>query len=314
MTRLIARRLALVPPLLLLITVIAFGLLTLVPGDPAVQIAGEFASPDQVARIRGELGLDRSWLQRYVSWVAGVVSGDLGRSPLSGVEVSTQLVQRLPATLSLVGGALLLAVVVGVPSGALAGWRPGGAADRLVLLGSTISVAVPVFVAGPALVLLLALGAGLVPATGYVPVGEGVAAWAHHMILPAAVLSMTSVAEIARQTRESVLRTASMEHVALARANGLADGRILRRHVVRNSLIPVVTVIGLQLGRLFSLSVLVEQVFNIPGLGSRLVTAAFENDLPFIQGLVLVLGGVIVLVNAAVDISYGWINPKVRLT
>lgn len=312
MLGLVARRLLKVVPLLFLVTIIAFGLLNLVPGDPAVQIAGEFATPEQIERIRDDLGLDRPWLERYGDWLGSAIQGDLGESLFAPVAVRTQLWQRLPATVSLIGWSLGLSVVIGIPAGTIAGWREGSRVDRVLTIFTTIGVAIPVFVSGLVLSLVIGLKLGWLPATGYVAVTENPWQWVRHLLLPAFALSLTGAAEIARQTRAGVIEVKKQDFVRSARANGLRVRQVLGRHTLKNAMIPVVTVVGLQIGRMFGLSVLVERIFNIPGLGSRLITAVFENDVPFIQGTVLVLGVVIVLVNAAVDVSYGYFNPRIR--
>lgn len=301
-----------VVPLLLLVTIIAFGLLNLVPGDPAVQIAGEFATPEQVEQIRADLGLDRPWLTRYFDWLGGAVRGDLGDSLFAPVSVRTQLWQRLPVTISLIGWSLVLSALIGIPAGTMAGWREGSRLDRLLTVFTTVGVAIPVFVSGLVLALLIGIKLGWLPATGYVSLTESPWQWTKHLLLPAIALALTGAAEIARQTRAGVIQVKKQDFVRSGRANGLRTRQILGRHTLKNAMIPVVTVVGLQISRMFGLSVIVEQIFNIPGLGSRLITAVFENDVPFIQGTVLVLGVVIVLVNAMVDISYGYFNPRIR--
>jgi len=312
MLGLVARRLLKVVPLLLLVTLIAFGLLNLVPGDPAVQIAGEFATEIQIEQIREDLGLERPWLTRYGDWLGDAVRGDLGVSLFSGVPVSDQLFQRLPATISLIVWSLALSALIGIPAGTIAGWREGSWLDRFLTMGTTIGVAIPVFVSGLLLALVVGLKLRWLPATGYVALTESPWGWARHMMLPSVALALTGAAEIARQTRASVIGVKKQDYVRVARANGLRVRQVLGRHVIKNAMIPVVTVVGLQVGRLFGLSIFVEQIFNVPGLGSRLITAVFENDVPFIQGTVLLLGAVIVLVNAGIDISYGYFNPRVR--
>lgn len=312
MLRLAARRLLKVIPLLLLVSFISFGLLNLVPGDPAVQIAGEFATEEQIEDIRAGLGLDRPWPVRYASWLGDAVRGDFGVSLFSKVSVATQIWDRLPATLSLIGLSLAISALIGVPAGTFAGWREGTVLDRFLTMGTTVGVAVPVFVAAPVLVLIFGIKLDWLPATGYVPITANPLDWARSLMLPAIALALTGAAEIARQTRAGVIDVKKQDFVRTAQANGLATWQVLGKHTLKNAMIPVITVIGLQIGRLFGLSVLIEQIFNIPGLGSRLIAAVFENDVPFIQGTVLILGTVIVLVNAAVDISYGYFNPRVR--
>ena len=312
MLRLAARRLLKVIPLLVLVSFVSFGLLNLVPGDPAVQIAGEYATDEQIAAIRIDLGLDRPWPARYSSWLGDAVRGDFGASLFSKVSVRSQILDRLGATVSLIGMALVVSALIGVPAGTFAGWREGSALDRFLTVGTTVGVAVPVFVAAPILILIFGLKLKWLPATGYVAITENPIDWVQGLVLPASALALTGAAEIARQTRAGVIDVKKQDFVRTAQANGLATWQVLGKHTLKNAMIPVITVIGLQIGRLFGLSVLIEQLFNIPGLGSRLVTAVFENDVPFIQGTVLILGTVIVLVNAAVDISYGYFNPRVR--
>ena len=312
MLRLAARRLLKVIPLLVLVSFVSFGLLNLVPGDPAVQIAGEYATDEQIAAIRIDLGLDRPWPVRYASWLGDAVRGDFGASLFSKVSVGSQILDRLGATVSLIGMALVVSALIGVPAGTFAGWWEGSALDRFLTIGTTVGVAVPVFVAAPILILIFGLKLQWLPATGYVAITENPIDWVQGLVLPASALALTGAAEIARQTRAGVIDVKKQDFVRTARANGLATWQVLGKHTLKNAMIPVITVIGLQIGRLFGLSVLIEQLFNIPGLGSRLVTAVFENDVPFIQGTVLILGTVIVLVNAAVDISYGYFNPRVR--
>lgn len=312
MFRVAARRLIRVIPLLFLVTIIAYGLLALTPGDPAVQLAGEFATDDQIEHIRNELRLDRPWLSQYASWLNQAVRGDLGESVFSGVSVWEQIEQRLPATLSLIGTAIVLSAGVGIPVGAIAGWRSGSFADRVLTVAATVGVALPVFVTGVFMVLVFALKLKILPATGFVPITENPWQWARHLVLPASALALTGAGEIARQTRAAVIDVKQRDFVRVAIANGLPTRDVLGRITLKNAMIPVVTVVGLQVGRMFGLSVLIENIFNIPGIGSRLVTATFENDIPFIQGTVLVLGFTIVIINALVDISYGYFNPQVR--
>ena len=312
MTRVAARRLLKVVPLLLLVSIIAFGLLSLVPGDPAVQIAGEFATEEQIEQIRTDLGLDRPWIVQYGDWLGGAIRGDLGTSPFSGVAVSTQIWQRLPTTVSLLGWALAISVLIGIPAGMIAGWRQGSLPDRVLTTSTSVGVAIPVFVSGLVLALVVGLKLQWLPATGYVGLTENPVDWARHLILPALALALTGAAEIARQTRAGIIQVKGQDYVRTARASGLTTRQVLGRHTLKNAMIPVVTVVGLQIGRLFGLSVLIEQIFNIPGMGSRLVTAVFENDVPYIQGTVLLVGLAIILVSVVVDLSYGYFNPRVR--
>ncbi len=312
MLRLVLRRLLALVPLLLIVTLIVWGLLLLIPGDPALSIVGNDATPDQVAAIRTELGLDDPGYVRYGRWLGGVVQGDLGTSLFTSYEVSDAIRDRLPVTMSLVGTAFVLAVVIGIPSGILAARRRGRLVDRMLTVGTSVGVAVPNFWLGLVLITFFSLRWGWFPSGGYVPFTEDPVDWAYHIALPTITLALAAAAEIGRQTRAGMVDVLEQDFVRTHRAKGMSERQIMTKYALKSAMMPVVTVSGLQIARLFGLSTLVEQIFNMPGVGQLAIDAVFKRDIPVIQGVVLLVTVVVVFANLAVDVSYGYLNPKVR--
>jgi peptide/nickel transport system permease protein len=310
--RLIVRRLLALIPLLFIVTLIVWGLLLIVPGDPALAIVGNDATPEQVAAIRSELGLDDPGYVRYFRWLGDVLQGDLGTSLFTSYEVSDAIKDRLPVTISLVGTSFVLAVLIGLPSGILAARRRGSLVDRILTVGTSIGVAVPNFWLGLVLITFFSLRWGWFPSGGYVPFTEDPLDWAYHLALPAITLALAAAAEIGRQTRAGMVDVLEQDFVRTHRAKGLSERQIVSKYALKSALMPVVTVSGLQVARLFGLSTLVEQIFNMPGVGQLAIDAVFKRDIPVIQGVVLLVTVVVVFVNLIVDISYGYLNPKVR--
>ena len=311
MTAYLARRAAALVPVLLVVTVVAFGLVLLLPGDPAVAVLGESASPEQLAALRGQLGLDDPVHVRYVEWLGNAATGDLGTSLFTPYAVSEAIGTRLPATVSLIAAAMVLSVVVGVAAGAWTGYRASRGRDRFSLLLMSAGMAIPNFWLGLVLLLVFALQLDVLPATGYVAASSDPTGWALHLVLPATTLALAGAAELARQTRSSVIESLDRDYVRVLRAKGLGELAVLR-HALRNALVPVTTVAGLQFSRLVGLSVIVERVFDIPGLGSLMVESVFRRDVPMIQGVVIVVTVGVLAVNLLIDVSYGWIDPRVR--
>lgn len=311
LTRII-RRLGVSVVSVLVVSVVVFLLMQLAPGDAAEVIAGDQATHEQVDATRDRLGLDRPLVEQYVSWLGGAVQGDFGTSLYSDRSVAESLWQAAPATLSITFAALMLAAVVGVTAGAVAGLRQGAWVDRVVSLLSTVGVAMPSFWVGLTLVAVFALRNPWLPATGYAPISEGVGAWLRHITLPAVALGLATMAEVARQTRGGVVDVMAKPYIRAARARGASSGWLIRHHVLRNAAIPVVTVFGLQAARLLGGVVVIEAVFGISGLGTLAVGAVVRQDYPVVQAYVLVAAVVVIAVNLIVDTSYGWINPKVR--
>jgi peptide/nickel transport system permease protein len=311
--RLVVRRLLSLVPLLFVVSVLVFGLIVLLPGDRAQAIAGDDATPEQVAEVRQSLGLDRPVVVQYGYWVGKVARGDLGTSVFVNYKVTDAIRSRAPVTISLIGAGMALSLLVGIPLGTLAGSRPGSRLDRFVTLGSAGGVAVPNFWLGLLLLLLFTSVFTWLPATGYVGLATSPVEWLRHLALPAITLGAAGAAEIVFQTRAGVAGVLQQDYIRTLRSTGLPERTIVAKHALKNAMVPVVTVAGLQISRLFGFSVIVERIFGLPGIGSLAVEAVFKRDVPVIQGVVLVVTVVILLTNLLVDISYGWFNPKMRV-
>lgn len=295
-----------------LVSVLAFLMVHLVPGDAADMIAGEGSTEEQVAAIRAQLGLDQPVLQQYLSWTGRVLSGDLGSSVFSQTPVTELMLEAAPVTLSLAGVAMVIAIVLGVPAGAIAARRPGGWLDGIVSSVATLSLAMPNFWVAMILVSLFAIANPWLPATGYADFEDGVGVWLSHVILPAAALGLHSAGELARHTRGAAADVFTHPYIRSARARGASGWWLVRHHVLRNASIPVLTILGLQIGRLLAGVIVVEAVAGMNGIGTVAVTAISRRDFPVIQGYVLFCAVVIVCVSLLVDLAYTWINPKVR--
>lgn len=308
----IARRIGALLLVVWLVHLLTFALIRLVPGDAAELVAGERATQEQVDAIRTGLGLNDPLLVQYGESLGGLLTGDFGQSLFSGQPVSDMLQRAAPATLSIALVALVLAVLFGVSGGVLAGLRQGGWLDRAVSTVAALGIAMPSFWVGMVLVTFFALVNPWFPATAYEPLSEGVGPWLRHILLPAVALSLAVGAEIVRHTRGGVVDVLERPYIRTARARGASGAWLVRKHVLRNAAIPVVTVVGLQTGRLLGGTVVVEAVFGISGLGSLAIDAVLQRDYPVIQGYVILSALVVVLANLLVDLAYGRINPKVR--
>jgi peptide/nickel transport system permease protein len=311
-TRIVVRRLALAVPLLLVVSALSFLLLSLAPGDAANQILGPHATADQYAALRRSLGLNLPLYDQYWHWLRHALTGDLGTSLITGQPVIQAIWQRFPVTLSLIVGSLLVTIVIGVGLGvfsAIRGGRIGKLADGLSLVG----YALPSFWVGAELIALFAVKLTWFPATGYVPPSQSPVEWLHSLVLPVFALSLYGIAVTARQAREAMLGALASEHIRIAWANGLPARSIFFRHALRNASIPVLTVLGLVAVALLGGAVFVENVFALPGLGSLVVNAATQGDLPVVQGVAVYLTVFVVLINLLIDLAYSWLNPKVRV-
>jgi len=309
-TRQIANRLGTLVLLLWLVSLAVFGLTYLIPGDPALTLLGDSATPAQTASLRAALGLDEPFFTRYWNWTWDVLHGDLGTSLFNSSSVTGALTSRISLTVSLVVGALIVSVVVGTLVGVAAGSRPGSLLDRALLFVSSVGIALPNFWLGILLVTLLGVTFRVFPTGGYVPFGHSPTQWLSHLVLPVVTLAAGGAAEIARQARASMMDTLQLDFVRTLHAKGVRPEVVLFKHALRSAMVPVVTVAGLQVSRLFGLSLLIESVFAIPGVGSLLIKAVFDRDIPVVQGAVLLATVVVVVVNLLVDLSYGWLNPK----
>lgn len=312
MLRVVVGRLVSAVPLILLITVGTFCLGLLMPGDQAYAIAGENATPEQVQQIRRDLDLDEAAPVRFVSWLGDAVTGDLGVSAATRRPVWDELVRRWPVTASLAVSALLLSFLLGIPIGIVQGMRPGSKADKALLGVVSLGLATPNFWLATMLVFLLAVEVNWLPAMGYVPIEQDPVEWARHIFLPALTLSFVGAAEIARQLRTGLIGVMEEDYIRAAGARGLTP-RAITKHALRNASLPALTIVGLRVGYLLAGSVIIERIFQLPGLGQYTLAAVQDRDFPVVQGVVLAIAVIIVTVNLAVDLLYYWLNPKVRL-
>ncbi|MGI4982682.1 MAG: ABC transporter permease [Janthinobacterium lividum] len=307
----ILRRLLSAIPVMLFVAFFVFSLLDLAPGDPAALVAGENATPDDIARIRTTLGLDEPFLTRFAHWVVRLLHGDLGTSLFTGQPVAHMIAQRLEPTFSLMILTLMLSVAIAVPAGAWAAWRHNRLNDRLIMLGAVFSFSLPAFVVGYLLAWVFGLTLHWLPVQGYVPLDQGVWASLRTLVLPALALGCVYVGLITRFTRATLIETLSQDYIRTARAKGLGNRKILFRHALKNAAVPIVTVIGSGVALLISGTVVTETVFSIPGLGRLTVDAILRRDYPIIQGVILLFSFLYVLVNLAVDLLYTVFDPRI---
>ncbi|MCF7550524.1 ABC transporter permease [Pseudonocardia sp. WMMC193] len=299
-------------PLLFLVSLGVFALVLMIPGDPAITIAGENATEAQIEATRERLGLNDPLLVQYAGWAGNALTGDLGSSLFSNESVVGAIAGRFPVTLSVTFAAMVIALLIAVPAGIVAALRRGRWQDRAATLFASVGISLPNFWVGILLIMAFALAFPIFPAVGYTPLSEGVGPWVVGLVLPGITLGTTLAAEITRQLRGSLSDTLQKDFIRTARANGLRPGAVIGRHGLKNAAVPVVTVLGFQIGFLLGGSVIVERVFGLPGLGDLAIRAVLQRDIPMIQGIVVVAALIVMLVNLVVDLSYGWLNPKVR--
>ena len=316
MLRFLMQRLLALVPVLFTVAVIVFLILRLTPGDPAAVIAGNNATNEDIDRIREQLGLTRPLLTQFMIWLGNVVQGDLGYSFYLNKPVTELIAQRIEPTLSLAAGTMLLAVLVAVPLGTLAAWRMGGWLDRILSGFAVAGFSVPVFVIGYVLIYVFAIELQWLPVQGYRRLfgdsSQGLGAWAYQLVLPWCSLATIYVALIARVTRASVSEALTEDYIRTARAKGITEQMVLLRHALANAAVPIVTVIGIGIALLIGGVVVTETVYAIPGLGSLTVDAVLNRDFPVIQGVVLFFSLLYVLINLLVDLSYLWLDPRIR--
>ena len=308
----VARRLSAIVPVWLVVASVVFVLVRLVPGDPALLIAGTDSSLEQVAEIRASLGLDLPVHRQYARWFGGVVRGDLGRSLFSKEPVLSDLLERVPVSLQLALAATLVSVLIAIPAGVLAASRRNVGTEALFAAVTMTGICIPSFVMGLLLMLVLSAWLGWFPIRGYQPLSEGVLVWARYMVLPAIAYGTIQAAGIARMTRATLLEVLSEDFIRTARAKGLGGWIVLFKHALRNALIPVVTLIGLNIGVLFTGAVVIETLFGLPGLGAFLVQGILKRDYPIVQGAILFIATFLVLLNLAVDLLYAVLDPRLR--
>jgi peptide/nickel transport system permease protein len=296
-----------------MVSMAVFALSNLLPGDPAVALAGENATDDVINAIRRQLGYDRPWIVQYLVWFGNVIKWDFGQSLFMGASVTSLIVDRVPPTLSLTIFAISVAIVIGILTGLLAATHRGRPTDKLITLLSTLGIATPNFWMGMLLIIVLSFQFNLLPATGYTAFFDSPREWLMHIILPGAALGMPLAAELQRQTRSSISDVLSQDYIRTARAQGLSRAEVLWKRALKNGSGPLLTVIGFQIAILMGGSVVVEKVFSIPGLGTLMIEAVMSKDLPVIQGVVLINATFVIVINLFTDLSYKLLNPKVRI-
>lgn len=300
----VARRLLLAIPTLFGVLVVVFLLLYIAPGDPVMEMVGERADAETIARLRAELRLDDPVPVQFAHYAGGVIRGDLGTSYITGRPIARDILERFPKTLQLATAAMLLAASLGVTIGVLSSRRPGSAFDRLAMGGAYLGISFPVYWVGLILILVFAVTLRWLPPSGFGRV--------EYLVLPALALGTRSIAFLARMTRSAMLEVLGSDFIRTARAKGLRERVVLGRHALRNALIPIITVLGLDFGYYLTGSILTETIFSWPGIGRYVVNAIARRDLPAIQGSVLFLSVVFVLVNLVTDLLYAKADPRVR--
>ena len=294
------------------VTFVVFMIMQIVPGDPARVVLGPYANDESVAGLRERLGLNRPFLEQYVSWLGGVVIGDFGQSLLNGQEVAPQLWGRVGPTFELALVSLLVGLAIAFPVGMVSALKPGSAIDIIATLFSQIGVSVPTFWMGILLVIVFALNLGWLPPSGYTPITEDPGDWLAHIVLPAFTAGFVSASIQTRFIRSAMLDVLSANYVQTARAKGLAERRVIVTHALSNALINIVTIIGLQITALFSGIVIVEVVFSWPGLGRLALNAVLERDYPLLQGAVFVVALMVTIVNLFIDLLYFFLDPRIE--
>ncbi len=312
LTRYAIERLVLLLPVLFGTSLIIFFLLRLVPGDPAMVIMGLRATPEGLAVIREDLGLNLPIHEQYLLWIGNLLQGDLGQDYRSHVAVTQLLKDRLPVTIELTLLSLLMAVALAIPLGVRAAVRPRGAADNSAQLLGLLGISIPDFWLGIMLILALSLGLGLFPSSGYVPLSESILGNLRSFFLPSLTLAVGLAAVLVRVTRSAMLEVLDQNYIRFLHAKGLRHRLVIYKHALRNAGIPIITVIGLQFGYLLGGAVIVEEVFSLPGVGRLIISATLERNYPVVQAGMLVVALMFILVNLVTDLLYAALNPKIR--
>ena len=299
---------------LLGVSIVVFALMQFVPGDPVRVALGTRFDEELYNTLRERMGLDRPLVEQYVSWLGGALTGDLGVSFRNGQPVTTLILERLPGTITLAFAALFIALLVALPAGIISAVRSGSALDYAVSTASQVGISLPDFWAGVMYILLFSLALGWLPSSGFTPIGESFVGWLRHLILPALTVGLISGSIITRFVRSAVLEALNQDYVLTGRAKGLSEWQIVRRHVLPNAWIPIVTVVGLQLGFLLGGVVVTEVIFAWPGLGRLALTAVKDRDFTVLQGAVLYIAFMFLAINLIVDAIYATLDPRVRVS
>ncbi len=309
----ILRRVLATIPVMVVVALFVFLMLRLAPGDPAAVIAGDYATAEDIVRIRESLGLNESIPRQFLTWVGSLARGDLGTSIFTKLPVTTLIGQRLEPTIMLTITTIIFTILVAVPLGTLAAWRSGSLIDRAVMFFSVAGFSVPVFVLGYILIYVVSMQLKWLPVQGYKSLFvDGFIPFARHIILPTVTLSVIFIALVARMTRASVMEVLQEDYIRTARAKGQSEFKVLLRHALRNAAVPIVTVIGLGIALLIGGVVVTESVYNIPGLGRLVLDAVLKRDYPIIQGLILLFSFVYIMINLLIDLAYTLFDPRIR--
>ena len=309
----LVRRIATIVPTLVFVSMLIFGLQQLLPGDPAIVLAGEDQDPSVVAYLRAKLHLDEPLPVRYLYWITGVLQGDLGESMRLQKPVLALILEKLPVTLELAGMAILIALAIGIPAGIISAIKRNSAWDYAANIIALWGLSTPNFWLGIMLILLFSVTLGWLPASGFVSPFEDLQANLASLIMPAFVLGNAIAAVLMRHTRSAMLQVLSSDYVRTARAKGLPERSVILIHALRNALIPIITLGALELGTLLSGAVLTEQVFTIPGFGKLIVDAVFNRDYAVVQGVVLFTATAYIVLNLLADVAYVIVNPQIRV-
>ena len=312
MRRMAGLRIAQAIPVMFFVAILTFMLMHLLPGDPAVLIAGDGASPEAIAQVRRDLGLDRPLLEQLWLWIADLLRGDFGRSLMLNQSVASAVVERLPVTLSLAAIAFVITLPIGIALGILAACFRDSWIDTAVMALALVGVSVPNFWIAILSVILFSVTLGWLPSAGYAPMADGFGPWLAALIQPAAVLALFQIGFLARMTRSEMLEVLDQDYIRTARAKGVSEASAILKHAFRNTLVSVVTVSGYIFSLLIGGSVVVEQIFALPGIGRLLVQAIMARDYPVVQGTMLLLGFAFVLINVLIDLIYTAVDPRVR--
>ncbi len=308
----VVRRLIETVVVLVLVSFIAFSLLHITPGDPALFILGDTATPERIQALRQELWLDQPLYVQYARWATNLLQGNLGNSIVFRESVAKLFAVRLPITFHLGIVALFLSILVSIPAGILSAVRRGGWLDSIINVSANLAMAVPIFWLGILGIYFFALNLRWLPVQGYTAPTDDFWLSTRQLVMPAICLALVPLASLTRQTRSSMLEVIRQDYIRTARSKGLSEWQVITEHALKNAIIPVVTLLGMQLRNLVGGAILVEQVFNIPGMGRLLVSGVFGKDYILVQGMVMIVGVVVALANLAVDISYGYIDPRIR--
>ena len=312
MGRIILRRLSSAIPILAIVSLLTFAMIHLIPGDPAAAIAGLSATPDQIATIRGDLGLDKPLTTQLVQWYAAMFRGDLGRSLLLGQPVVQATMDRLPVTLALSLYALVITLVIGLGTGIIAALRQNTWVDQVAMVVAMIGISLPNFYLGLLMIIVFAVKLGWLPSGGYVAFTDDPLRWLATSTMPAISLALLLAGLLARITRSTMLEVLRQDYIRTARAKGLPGRTVVVKHALANAMIPITTVIGIIMSLLISGAVVTEALFSIPGIGQLLTQAVLNRDYPMVQGGLLITTALLVLINIAVDVAYALLDPRVR--